>query len=69
MKLLGVPAIPHKSNEKTGPQIAAQSVQLLREWNCEESVVAMVFDTTSSNTGNYELFYFPFNVFKISNNS
>ena len=50
-KLLGVPALPHKSGEKVGPQIAQQSKKLLQEWECEECVVSMVFDTTASNTG------------------
>ena len=50
-KFLDVPALPHKSSERVGPQIAHQSKKLLQEWKCEDSVVSMVFDTTSSNTG------------------
>ena len=50
-KLLGVPALPHKSDEKAGDLILNATVNLLREWDCVGSVVGMVFDTTSSNTG------------------
>ena len=49
--MLGVPALPHKSNEKAGDLISNATVNLLREWNCVGSVMGMVFDTTSSNTG------------------
>ena len=51
VKLLGVPTIPHKSTEKTGPQISKASKELLDEWDCSANVSGMVFDTTSSNTG------------------
>ena len=50
-KLLGVPAIPHKSTEKTGDLISEVSIELIEEWNCAECVAGVVFDTTSSNTG------------------
>ena len=51
-KLLGVPAISSiSSSECTGNIIAHSTVALLEEWNCTDSVVGMVFDTTSSNTG------------------
>ena len=50
-KLLGVPAIPHKSTEKTGDFISEVSIKLIEEWNCAECVAGMVFNTTSSNTG------------------
>ena len=46
-----MPALPHKSNEKPGGLIANATVKLLKEWNCVESAMGMVFDTTSSNTG------------------
>ena len=49
--MLGVPALPHKSNEKAGDLIAKATVELLKEWKCDESAMGMVFDTTSSNTG------------------
>ena len=49
-KLLGVPALPHLSTEKAGDLISKASVKLLDQWDCSESVVGMVFDTTSSNT-------------------
>ena len=50
-KLLGVPAIHNKSSDSTGKLIAQATVPLLEEWNCKDSVVGMVFDTTASNTG------------------
>ena len=47
VKLLGVPALPHRSSEKTGPQIAKTTKVLLDEWNCPaNNVVGMVFYTT-----------------------
>ena len=51
VKLLGVPALPHKSTDKSGPQLAKLAKDLLDEWECAGNVVGMVFDTTSSNTG------------------
>ena len=51
IKLLGVPAVPYKCTEKTGPLVAEASMNLLREWNCADNITGMVFDTTSSNTG------------------
>ena len=51
VKLLGVPALPHKSKERTGPQIASVTKKLLDEWNGSNNVSGMVFDTTSANTG------------------
>ena len=50
-KLLGVPALPHKSSEKAGNLISAATVNLLTEWKCADSVIGMVFDTTATNTG------------------
>ena len=50
-KLLGVPALPHKSIEKKGNLISAATLKLLTEWKCADSVIGMVFDTTSANTG------------------
>jgi hypothetical protein len=47
-KILGVPKIA----EGTGKQQAEQVGALLRDWNIENRIVAMGFDTTSSNTGN-----------------
>ena len=51
MKLLGVPYLIHKSTDKSGPQVAAATKDQLDEWSCADSVTAMVFDTTASNTG------------------
>jgi hypothetical protein len=50
-KLLGVPAYLPGSYKKAGDKIAEATVKLLQDWNCEQSVVNMTFDTTASNTG------------------
>ena len=50
IKLLGVPSIPHLSEDPTGSLIANATITLLEEWKCRSSVIGMVFDTTSSNT-------------------
>ena len=50
-KLLGVPAIPHKSNKSAGDLTAGATIDLLNDWDATNSIVGMVFDTTSSNTG------------------
>ena len=49
--LLGVPSLPHLSTEKAGDLISKATITLLRQWNCRDNVVGMVFDTTSANTG------------------
>ena len=51
MKLLGAPALPPKTQGKAGDVIATATMKLLDEWGCTESIVSMVFDTTSTNTG------------------
>ena len=51
VKLLGVPALLHKSTDKSGPQLAKVTKDLLDKWGCAGNVVGMVFDTKSSNTG------------------
>ena len=51
IKLLGVPAIGHKSSDKMGKLISESCVSLLEDWKCADTVCGMVFDTTSSNTG------------------
>lgn len=51
VKLLGVPALTHKSTEKIGPQISRATKELLDDWKCSDNISGMVFDTTSSNTG------------------
>lgn len=48
---LSVLAIPHKSSEKTGPQIGKATKEHPDAWGCSGSTTGMVFDTTSSNTG------------------
>ena len=50
-KLLGVPAIRHKSSSFAGSLIADASDELIKIWDCQNSLAGMVFDTTSSNTG------------------
>ena len=52
VKLLGAPALPVSSSESAGDLIANSVVNLLREWNCEDNIATMVFDTTAANTGN-----------------
>ena len=47
VKLLGVPALQHKTDEKSGKKIATATMNQLTDWNCEESVKAMVY---SKNT-------------------
>ena len=51
-KLLGVPALPElEKGDSMGRLIAEASLALLQQWDCCESVKAMCFDTTASNTG------------------
>ena len=50
-KLLGVPALPHKSSENAGFIIAKATCEVIEEWDCADCIAGMVFDTTSSNTG------------------
>ena len=51
-KLLGAPALPPKDDDTPiGSIIATAVVKSLEEWGVKDSVVAMVFDTTSANTG------------------
>ena len=49
-KLLGVPAIRHKCSSFASSLIADAS-DLIKIWDCQNSLAGMVFDTTSSNTG------------------
>ena len=51
IKLLGVPAYQVGSGRRAGEVISTKTMELLQLWNCQHSVVAMVFDTTASNTG------------------
>ena len=50
-KLLGVPPLPHKSDQRAGDLISKATTNLLNNWECKDSVYGMCFDTTSSNTG------------------
>ena len=47
MQLLSVPKLP----SGTGEAQAHAIFQALKEWNVQDNVEAMCFDTTSSNTG------------------
>jgi hypothetical protein len=51
MKVLGVLSYEPKTDQDTGSIVAGKTLELLEEWGCQESVVAMTFDTTASNTG------------------
>lgn len=48
-KLLGVPEVPNS----TGSAQEKAVMKLIAEWDLENSVVGLVFDTTSSNTGRW----------------
>ena len=50
-KLLGAPALPPREDQPMGDLIAEAAVGCAESWNCSSSVVGMVFDTTSSNSG------------------
>jgi len=49
-QLLGVPKLP----SGTGEVQAAAVVQCLNDWDIEDRVVALCFDTTASNTGRHQ---------------
>ena len=51
VNLLGVSALQHKTNEKCGKKIANATLEQLKAWKFKDNVKAMVYDTTSSNTG------------------
>ena len=51
MKLLGLPAYKPGTDRKSGDIIADLIVDLLKSWNCTDSIICMAFDTTASNTG------------------
>lgn len=51
MKLLGVPAFKPGTDRRTGDIITEKTMELLKLWDCQKSIVSMVFDTTASNTG------------------
>ena len=49
-KLLAVPAIRHNSSSFAGSLIADASNELIKIWDCKNSLAEMVFDKTCSNT-------------------
>jgi len=51
IKLLGAPTYASGGSGKTGVMVTQKITNLLSQWNCTNSVINMVFDTTSSNTG------------------
>ena len=50
-KLLGVPTLKLDKVIPVGQKIALATSNLLKDWDCEDSISGMVFDTTSVNTG------------------
>ena len=50
-KLLSVIVICPKSSSFAGSLIADASDELIKIWDCQNSLAGIVFDTTSSNTG------------------
>ena len=51
MKQLGTPAYTPGTDRKSGDIISNLTINLLNSWQCKDSIVNMVFDTTASNTG------------------
>ena len=51
IKLLGALPLLVKSSQATGKLIGDAAMTLISQWNCQEEIASMVFDTTSSNTG------------------
>jgi len=51
LKLLGVPSYYKPSDKSCGEIIAELTMKLMTEWHCDDRIVNMTFDTTSSNTG------------------
>ena len=50
MKILVIPTYKPRE-KKTGKIVKELTETVLTSWNCEESIVNLVFDTTASNTG------------------
>ena len=40
-----------KAGLKQGEVVSKATKNLLRDWDCDQNIVGMVFDTTASNTG------------------
>jgi hypothetical protein len=51
LKLLGVPKYQTGTDKSSGKIISKLTTDLLKDWNCVESIVNLTFDTTASNTG------------------
>ena len=49
-KLLGAPLIKKNRSTPVGNLISQEALNLLDSWGCQANVIAMVFDTTASNT-------------------
>jgi len=49
LKLLGVPSYYKPSDKSCGEIIAELTMKLMTEWHCDDRIVNMTFDTTSSN--------------------
>ena len=54
--VIGIPILSDKNDNPTSTGEAQYSavVKLLQEWNVKDDIVAMTFDTTSSNTGRHK---------------
>ena len=48
---MGLPAYQSKTTQATGSLIASITNDLLLQWKCQDSIVAMAFDSTTSYTG------------------
>ena len=57
MKMVGVPSYQLGIKQALGSAIASKTLSLLKECNCQESLMAMTFDATSSNTGHVSAAY------------
>ena len=51
IKFLGVPGYQSGANRRSGEIITEKTIELLKVWNCQQSVILMVFGTTDSNRG------------------
>ena len=51
IKLLGVPAYKPGTDRRAGDIVTEKTMELLKLWDCQNSIVSMVFDTTAANTG------------------
>ena len=53
IKLLSVPNFQLGDEERAGKIIGRLTYDLINDWKSSNNVVSMVFDTTSSNTGQW----------------